>query len=138
MTTAADVMNPDPIAIAADSSVRAAAQAMAEHQIGMLPVVRDGGVIGIVTDRDLVLRVLAAGLDPATTRISDVASDWVATVTPETALDRVELIIEERRVRRIPVVSSGRLVGIVSQSDVARSSPQASPHMIEPPQVWLE
>lgn len=138
MTTAADVMNPDPIAIAADSSVTAAAQAMAEHQIGMLPVVRDGGVIGIVTDRDLVLRVLAAGLDPATTRISDVASDWVATVTPETALDRVELVIEERRVRRIPVVSSGRLVGIVSQSDVARSSPQASPHMIEPPQVWLE
>ena len=138
MTTAADVMNPEPIAIDADSSVTAAAQAMAKHQIGMLPVVRDGGVIGVVTDRDLVLRVLGAGLDPAGTRVSQVASDWVATVTPETALDQVELLIEERRVRRIPVVSSGKLVGIVSQSDVARHSPKASPHLIEPPQVWLE
>ena len=126
MTTAADVMNPEPIAIDADSSVTAAAQAMAKHQIGMLPVVRDGGVIGVVTDRDLVLRVLGAGLDPASTRVSQVASDWVATVTPETALDQVELVIEERRVRRIPVVSAGKLVGIVSQSDVARHSPKAA------------
>ena len=138
MATAGDVMNRHPVAIHPDGSAADAARMMAVHQIGMLPVVRDGGVIGIVTDRDLVLRVLAAGLDPATTRISDVASDWVATVTPETALDRVELVIEERRVRRIPVVSSGRLVGIVSQSDIARRSPGASPHTLEPATVWLE
>ena len=138
MTTAADVMNPDPISIDAESSVTAAAQKMAEHQIGMLPVVRDGGVIGVVTDRDLVLRVLGPGLDAASTRISEVASDWVVAVAPEMPLDQVELLIEERRVRRIPVVSAGKLVGILSQSDVARKSPNASPHLLEPPQIWLE
>ena len=138
MTTAADVMNPDPISIDAESSVTAAAQKMAEHQIGMLPVVRDGGVIGVVTDRDLVLRVLGPGLNATSTRISEVASDWVVSVAPEMPLDQVELLIEERRVRRIPVVSAGKLVGILSQSDVARKSPNASPHLLEPPQVWLE
>ena len=138
MTTAADVMNPDPISIDAESSVTAAAQKMAEHQIGMLPVVRDGGVIGVVTDRDLVLRVLGPGLDATSTRISEVASDWVVAVAPEMPLDQVELLIEERRVRRIPVVSAGKLVGVLSQSDVARKSPNASPHLLEPPQIWLE
>jgi CBS domain-containing protein len=59
-------------------------------------------------------------------------------VAPEMPLDQVELLIEERRVRRIPVVSAGKLVGILSQSDVARNSPSASPHLLQPPQVWLE
>ena len=138
MTTVADVMNPDPVSIDAASSVTAAAQKMMEHHIGMLPVVRDGGVVGIVTDRDLVLRVLAAGQDAAGTRVGDIATDWVVIVAPETPLDQVELLIEERRVRRLPVVSAGKLVGIVSQSDIARVSPHASPHMLEGPQVWLE
>jgi CBS domain-containing protein len=138
LTTAADVMNAHPITIAASSSAAAAAQTMAEHHIGMLPVMRDGAVIGIVTDRDLVLRVLAAGRDAADTQVSDIAADWVVTVAPDTPLDEVERVIEERRVRRLPVVSAGRLVGVVSHSDVARNSPDASPHLLQPPQVWLE
>jgi CBS domain-containing protein len=60
------------------------------------------------------------------------------TVEPDMPLDQVERLIEERRVRRLPVVSAGKLIGIVSQSDVARDSPDASPHLLEPPQVWLE
>jgi CBS domain-containing protein len=131
-------MNAHPITIAAEGSAAAAAQMMAEHQIGMLPVVRDGGVIGVVTDRDLVLRVLAEGRDAASTRISEVATGWAVTVAPETPLDQVERLIEERRVRRLPVVSAGKLVGVVSQSDIARGAPDASPHLLEPPQVWLE
>jgi CBS domain-containing protein len=138
MTTAADVMNPHPITIDAEDTAVGAAQKMAEHHIGMLPVVRDGGVIAVVTDRDLVLRVLARGRDAATTRLSEVATGWVVTVAPDTPLDQIERLIEERRVRRLPVVSVGKLVGIVSQSDVARNSPDASPHLLEPPQVWLE
>ena len=138
MTTAADVMNPDPISIDAESSATVAAQKMLEHQIGTRPVVRDGGVIGIVTDRDLVLRALAAAREPATTRVPEVASDWIVPVAPDTPLDQVERLIEERRVRRLPYVSAGRLIGIDSQSDVARNSPEASPHLLEPPQVWLE
>lgn len=138
MATAADVMNPHPVSIDAESSASAAAQAMAEHHIGWLPVVRDGGPIGVVTDRDLVLRVLAPGRDAATTRVGDVASEWVVEVTPEMPLDQVECVIEEHRVRRLAVVSKGRLVGVVSQSDVARMSPKASPHELEAPPVWLE
>ena len=138
MTTVADIMNPVPVSIDAASPVTAAARKMLEHHIGMLPVVHGGGVVGIVTDRDLVLRVLAEGRNAADTRVGDIATDWVVTVAPETPLEQVELLIEERRVRRMPVVSSGKLVGIVSQSDVARVSPHASPHMFEGPQVWLE
>jgi len=83
-------------------------------------------------------RVLAAALDPASIRVSEIATDWVVSVAPDTPLDQVERLIEERRVRRLPVVSAGKLIGIVSQSDVARNSPEASPHMLEAPQVWLE
>ena len=138
MSIAADVMNARPIAIEAQAPAAAAAQAMEEHHVGMLPVVRDGGVIGVVTDRDLVLRVMAAGRDAASTPVADVATVWVVTVTPEMPLDEVERVIEEHRVRRLPVVSAGKLVGVVSQSDVARSCPDASPHRLEPPTVWLE
>jgi CBS domain-containing protein len=101
-------------------------------------VVRDGVVVGVVTDRDLVLRVLATGYGAAAALVGEVASDRVVSVAPETPLEEVELLIEERRVRRMPVVSKGKLVGVVSQSDIARISPHASPHMLEGPQVWLE
>ena len=138
MATAGDVMNRNPVAIHADGSAADAARMMAAHQIGMLPVVRDGGVIGVVTDRDLVLRVLATGRDAETTRVEQIATGWVVQVAPEMLLDQVESLIEERRVRRIPVVAAGKLVGIVSQSDIARSSPGASPHTLEPATVWLE
>jgi CBS domain-containing protein len=137
MATAADVMNA-PIAIDADSPVSAAAREMSEHHVGMLPVVRDGGVVGVVTDRDLVLRVLAAGLDAEATRVEDVATTWVVEVAPQMRIDEVEAVIEEHRVRRLPVVSGGRLLGVVSQSDLARLSPGASPHLLEAPPVWLE
>lgn len=130
MTIAADAMTPHPVTVDADSFVPAAAQKMAEHHVGMLPVLRDGVVVGVVTDRDLVLRVLAAGLDAATTRVADVASTSVASVAPEASLEQVERVIEERRVRRLPVLATGELVGIVSQSDVARMSPDASPHLL--------
>ena len=138
MTTVADVMNPEPVSIDAASPVSAAARMMMEHHIGMLPVVRNGVVVGIVTDRDLVLRVLAADHSATGTLVGEVASDRVVSVAPETPLDELELLIEERRVRRVPVVSEGTLVGVVSQSDIARVSPHASPHMLEGPQVWLE
>lgn len=138
MTTVADVMNPDPVSIDAASPVTAAAQKMMQHRIGMLPVVRNGAVVAIVTDRDLVLRVLATGRDATGTRVGEIATDWVVTVAPETPLEHVELLIEERRVRRVPVVAAGKLVGVISQSDIARVSPHASPHTFEGPQVWLE
>jgi CBS domain-containing protein len=130
MTTASDVMTRDPIRIDANQFVAEAARLMAEHHIGMLPVMRGQRLVGVVTDRDLVLRVLAVGKDPAATTLANVASTWPVTVEPETPLDAVERVVEERRVRRIPVTTDGRLVGVVSQSDIARHAAYACPHLL--------
>ncbi len=131
MQTVLDVMTHPPTCVRGDATVTAAAALMAKRQIGFLPVVDDElRLIGVVTDRDLVLRVLARGLDANTTTVGSVATLAPATVEPATALRDVEQTVEERRVRRLVVLQDGRVLGVVSQSDVARVSPRASAHLL--------
>src|SRR5689334_5585580 len=107
MSSVADVMSSRPVAVEADAPVGEAARLMAQHHVGLLPVMRGPVLLGVVTDRDLVLRVLAEGRDPAATTVLAVASESPVTVAPEAAPEVAERLIEERRVRRLPVVSTG-------------------------------
>ena len=101
-----------------DQTVLAAAGLMNTHRIGALVVTRGDVVVGIFTERDVLNRVVAARRDPAATLVRDVMSAPVAVCAPETTCDECRAVMRARRLRHLPVVQEGRLVGIVSIGDV--------------------
>jgi CBS domain-containing protein len=112
-------MTPSVRAATPTESLADAAQAMKEEDVGSLPVVEDGRVVGIITDRDIVVRAVAARVDPQSINVGDVASRELVTVEPEQDLDEALALMARHRVRRLPVVENGRLVGVLAQADVA-------------------
>jgi CBS domain-containing protein len=119
MTTVADVMTPGVQTTTSSEALRDAARTMREGDFGSMPVVDDGRLVGILTDRDIVVRGVAEGLDPTVTRVGDVASRAPVAVAPDQDLDEAMELMAEHRIRRLLVVDDGRLVGVVSQADVA-------------------
>ena len=115
-----DVMTPNPRTISADQPVAEAARIMKDEDVGLTPVVEGDRLIGTLTDRDIVVRVVAEGRDPQTVRASEIASDELVTVDPQQQLDEALRLMAQHQVRRLPVVEEdGRLVGVVAQADVA-------------------
>ena len=96
-----------------------AARMMKSQDVGSLPVVEDGRLIGTLTDRDIVLRAVAEGADVNSVQVGDIASHEPITVSPDQELDEALSLMAKHRVRRLPVVEGGALVGILSQADVA-------------------
>ena len=123
-TKIAEVMSDRPRAVTPQTSVREAAQLMEQEDVGSLPVVEEGTrLVGIVTDRDLAVRVLAHGSDPEQTQVGQVASTDVVALTPEHDLDEALKLMAREQVRRLPIVAGeNQLVGVVSQADIARAS----------------
>ena len=112
-----------PVTATPELTAGDAAGLMMANDIGALPIVDGDRLVGIVTDRDLVLRVLAGRKDPREVRVVDVATTKdVWTVTPDTQLRDARALMAEHRVRRLPVVKDERLVGMVSLGDVALGS----------------
>lgn len=112
-----------PVTATPDMNAGDAAGSMAAHDIGVLPIVDGDRFVGLVTDRDLVLRVLAAGKDPRAVRLIDIATTKeLTTVTPDMQLCDARALMGERRIRRLPVVKDDRLVGMLSLGDVALGS----------------
>jgi CBS domain-containing protein len=121
MKKARDIMTANPQCVTPDDSVSRAAEIMRDADVGVVPVVEDQAsmrLTGVVTDRDLALRVVAErrGAD-CTTR--DVMSSRVTTAGPDDDLDQVMELMKRDQIRRIPVVEGDRLVGIIAQADVA-------------------
>jgi CBS domain-containing protein len=114
-----DVMTPQPTSIESNEMVVEAARRMVAENVGSLPVVQDGRLVGMVTDRDLVLHVLAKDLDPHKVPVSDVCTESPVTVAPDDELDTALQRMAKEQVRRLPVVDHGELVGILAQADVA-------------------
>ena len=113
-------MTTNPETLPESTIVREAAEAMRANDIGDVVVVDDNGAIsGILTDRDIVVRVVAEGRDPRSTRIGDIASRELTAVSPDDPVDRAVLLMRERAIRRLPVVDKGKPVGIVSIGDLA-------------------
>jgi CBS domain-containing protein len=131
-TTVRDSMTANPKAIASDAAVAEAAKLMATEDVGSLPVLEGDQLVGIVTDRDLVVQVVARGRDPMSVQVSDVYSKQPIVAAPDESLDEALRRMAHERVRRLPVVSDGRLVGILAQADVARSAgTESTGHMVE-------
>ncbi len=123
-TKISEVMSDRPRAVTPQTSVREAAQLMEQEDVGSLPVVDEGTrLVGIVTDRDIAVRVVGRGSDPESTQVGDVASTDVVALTPEHDLDEALKLMAREQVRRVPIVAGeNQLVGIVAQADVARAS----------------
>lgn len=118
-----DIMTKDPACCLPTDSTAKAAQEMREYDIGILPVVtsmQDKDLVGVVTDRDLTLTVVADSSDPARTTVESVMSRGPIVCSPDDPYQKVLHIMERRQIRRVPVVDhAARLVGMVSQADVA-------------------
>ena len=115
-----DVMTTNPETLPESTTVREAAETMRANDIGDVVIVDDNGAIsGILTDRDIVVRVVAEGRDPRATRIGDIASRELTAASPDDPVDRAIQLMRERAIRRLPVVDKGKPVGIVSIGDLA-------------------
>jgi CBS domain-containing protein len=114
-----DVMTENPATMPASSAVAEAARTMRDRDIGDVIVLQDDHVCGIVTDRDIVVRGVAQGRDPAQTKLADICSRDLTTVSPNDDVGNAVRLMKEKAVRRLPVVENGRPVGIVSIGDLA-------------------
>ena len=114
-----EVMTRNPVTLQATASTLEAARAMRDSNIGTVVVVDNGRVCGIVTDRDIVVRAVAQGHDPATTKLRDIGSHDLTTLAPTDTVEHAVQIMREKAIRRIPVVENGKPVGIVSLGDLA-------------------
>jgi CBS domain-containing protein len=119
-----DLMSSNPCAIDADKPISYAAKMMKDEDVGFAPIVEGQKLVGTLTDRDIVTRVIAEGKDPEATKVSDIASKDLVTVDPEQDLDEALRLMAQHQIRRLPVVEEdGRLAGVVAQADVAQDAP---------------
>jgi len=112
-------MTESPHTAKPDMTAADAAGLMKQFDIGVVPVVEDGRLVGLVTDRDVILRVVASRRDPDEVKLGDILTRSPATVTPDTQLSEARDLMAEHRVRRLPVLKGEDLVGILSLGDVA-------------------
>ena len=121
-----DVMTSNPSSVSSNQTVADAARLMKQEDVGITPVVDGDRLVGTVTDRDIVVRVVAEGKDPQSVTVRDVASTDLVTVDPQQDLSEALRLMAQHQVRRLPVVEEdGRLVGVVAQADVARQADEA-------------
>jgi|SRR5215210_1109266 len=119
--TIQDVMTSNPTTIQPTTSAQDAARTMKSEDVGSLPIVENDRLTGVVTDRDLALRVLGEGRG-GETPVAEIASKDVVTVDPQQSLEEAARLMAEHQVRRLPVCEEdGRLVGILAQADIAQS-----------------
>lgn len=124
MTTARDIMHAGPQCVTEHETLTAAAQHMRNLGVGALPICGDDERLhGMLTDRDIVIKCIAAGHDPNTVTAGELAQGNIYRVDADASIEVMLTTMEEHRVRRLPVVDAHRLVGIVSEADIARNLP---------------
>ncbi|MCT4353911.1 CBS domain-containing protein [Streptomyces sp. Je 1-79] len=124
MTTAREIMTADATCIGADETVLEAAKKLAELNVGALPICGlDERLKGMLTDRDIVVKVLAQGKDPGQVKAGELAQGEAVTIGADDGVEEILRTMSEHQVRRLPVIDGHVLVGIVAQADVARALP---------------
>jgi len=113
-------------------SLTDAAMLMKQEDVGSVPVVDGERLIGMLTDRDIVVRGIADGSDPHAIKAGDIASRDIVTVRPDDDLDEAVRLMAQHQVRRLPVVDDGHLVGVVAQADIAQEAKEKDVgHLVE-------
>jgi CBS domain-containing protein len=125
-----EVMTREPVCCTPDTGLREVAQMMVEHDCGQIPIVTsssDQRILGVVTDRDIVARLVAKGRNPIELQANTCMSEPVVTVRTDQSIEDCIQVMETHRIRRVPVVdAAGKMRGIVSQADIAQHAPPAS------------
>jgi len=122
--TARDIMSPDATCIGENETVLDAAKKLAELDVGAMPICgEDDRLKGMLTDRDIVVKVLAQGKDPATTKAGELGEGKPITIGADDSVEEALATMSQHQVRRLPVIDGHDLIGIVSQADVARNLP---------------
>lgn len=114
-----ELMTTDLVTVSPEATVAEAARLMRDADIGDVLVVDDGRLVGILTDRDVTVRVTAQGMDPGRARVGDHMTTDLVTGLPDWDVEDAADILAEEQVRRLPILENGRLVGIVSLGDIA-------------------
>jgi len=126
MTTAREIMTPDATYCPEGTTAAEAARKMAEEGVGALPICdTDGHLAGVVTDRDIAVKVVAQGLDPNTALTDVIDRGEVVTIGADDSVEEAIRTMKDHAVRRLPVIDGRSLVGMVSQADIARAMPDA-------------
>ena len=113
-------------------SLTEAARMMKQEDVGSVPVVDGPRLVGVLTDRDIVVRAVAEGRDPQTMQVGEIASPDLVTVRPDDDLDDALRLMAQHQVRRLPVVEDGHLVGVLAQADVAHEAKEKQVgHVVE-------
>ncbi len=107
-------------AVASTITIADAVAEMNKHRIGCILVIDAGRIAGIFTERDVLRRVVGAGVDPKTVRVADVMTKDVHTIPPDTTVEQTMVLFAERHCRHIPVVANGQLKGLISIGDISR------------------
>lgn len=122
---ASDVMTGNPQSVTERDDLQKVAKLMLDHDCGAIPVVDGKKIIGMITDRDIVIRVVAKGKNPSDARVSDAMTKEAYCVRESDPLEKVYQVMSDRQVRRVPVVDQNQqLVGIIAQADVATQGNQ--------------
>ena len=121
MRQVSDVMTPSVFVIEADSSLEDAARLMRQHNIGMLPVIAQGALLAVLTDRDIVVRAIALGRDPSRTRVDEIMSGRTVEIGADESVDTAIDAMTEARVRRLVVADQyHKPIGVLSIDDLAK------------------
>jgi CBS domain-containing protein len=124
--TVRELMTPNPVTCSENDNLQDAARQMKDRDIGAVMVLDGGKVRGMVTDRDIVVRGLAEGLDPSSTKLGQVCSNDLVSIRPDDTIDTAIRLMRERALRRLPVMDGNTPVGIVSLGDLAIERDPAS------------
>lgn len=119
-----DVMVEDVITVDSDAPVMEAVKRMNENEIGCLVVTRRGKAVGIITERDLLKRVIVKSRDPTKTKVRQIMTKPLIVGDPDMDLEDATKLMFKRKIKKLPVIEGGRLVGLVSLTDIARFQPQ--------------
>jgi CBS domain-containing protein len=115
-----DIMTKDVHTLSADHTLTDAAALMRELDVGVVPIVgKSNELCGVVTDRDIIIRIVALGKDPQMTKIDSIMTKDIITITPDMDLDEAARLMASEKIRRLPVVDGVKLVGMISLGDLA-------------------
>jgi CBS domain-containing protein len=115
-------MTPDPKTLPPNANVQRAAEVMRDYEVGSVPVVDQmGSLVGIITDRDIAVKVVAKGLDSGT-RIEDVMTRQPVSAPADTPIEQAIHVMSTHKIRRLPIVAYGKLIGIIALADIATST----------------
>jgi CBS domain-containing protein len=125
MTTARDIMHAGAECISENQNLQQAARKMRDLDVGALPICTDDErLLGIVTDRDIVVKCIANGLDPSDVTAGHLAQAKPVAINPTADVEEVLQLMQDRQIRRLPVIENQRVVGMISEADLARHLPE--------------